>query len=163
VLEVALEERSALAFRVSATAHGPVGRARTLILVPAAPGSDTSLMRAVRAAGWGGEVITLLPPRAIYCGELVQGFTWFNAIEPHTIEPTSFEDSLWQLERFVLDLLEEQAQPDELVLIGVGEGAVLVRAATPYLHDRIAAAITVHGHPTFEQLRDHLTERLSTL
>ena len=162
--ELALEESSAIAFRVSAAVHhGAAGRERTLILLPAAPGPDASLMQAVRAAGWGGKVITLLPPRAIYYGDQVQAFTWFNAIDRHTIEPTSFEDSLWQLERFVLDMLQEGASPDELVLMGIGEGAALLTAATPYLHDRITAAIPIVGSPSFEELRDALTRELSNL
>jgi hypothetical protein len=136
------EEHSALAFRVSAAVASGVG---TLILLPSAPGSDEHLLRAIRDAGWQGKVITLLPPRAIYHGEQVQGFTWYHAVEQGAIEPTSFEDSLWHLERFVLDLLEEQATPDELMLIGVGEGACLVKAAIAYLHDRIAGAIVINA------------------
>jgi hypothetical protein len=136
-------QHSALAFRVSTAVEAAAAAKCTLILLPAAPGSDEHLLRAIRDAGWQGKIITLLPPRAIYCGEQVQGFTWFHAVERDAIEPTSFEDSLWHLERFVLDLLEEQATPEELMLMGVGEGASLVRAAVPYLRDRIAGAIVI--------------------
>jgi predicted esterase len=115
------------------------------MLLPSAPGSDERLLQAIRDAGCKGKVITLQPPRAIYHGEQVQGFTWFHALEPHLIEPTSFGDSLWHLERFVLDLLQDQATPNELILIGEGEGASLVMAAIPYLHDRIAGAIVIDG------------------
>lgn len=138
------EDHSALAFRVSAVGMPGIRPQRTLILLPAAPGSDERLLEAIRGARWHGKVITLLPPRAIYSGEQVQGFTWFHAVEAHAIEPTSFVDSLWHLERFVLDLLHEDAH-GKLVLIGAGEGASLVLAALPYLHDRIAGAIAVEG------------------
>lgn len=134
---------SALAFRIRAAGAPAAGKSHTLILLPAAPGCDEELLQAIRASGWQAKVITLLPPRAIYNGEQLCGFTWFYALAPTAIEPTSFEDSLWHLERFVLDLLQAGARPDELVLIGAGEGARLLEAAVPYLHDRIAAALTL--------------------
>jgi predicted esterase len=138
------EERSALAFRVSAAGMPGVRSQCTLILLPPAPGSDEQLLAAIRGARWQGKVITLLPPRAVYTGEQVQGFTWFHAVEAHDIEPTSFVDSLWHLERFVLDLLDA-TESQELVLVGAGEGASLVLAVLPYLHDRIAGAIAIGG------------------
>jgi predicted esterase len=144
---IADEEHSALAFRVSRASASTSVSPDTLILLPGAPGSDAPLLQAVRAAGWTGKVISLLPPRAIYCGEQVRGFTWFHVFAHDAIEPTSFHDSLWHLERFVLDLLEQGAAAEDLVLIGAEEGASLLLAALPYLYDRIAGAAVIGGHP----------------
>ncbi|MEP7245163.1 MAG: hypothetical protein ABI885_16005 [Gammaproteobacteria bacterium] len=141
-----LEDKSALAFRVSPALASASGDEPTLILVPAAPGSDEALLQTIREAGWGGETISLLPPRAIFFGIEHRGFCWFHMAEREAIEPTSFGDSLWQLERFVLDRLQEAPSTKALVLIGVDDGAALVQAAIPYLHDRIAAAIAINGY-----------------
>lgn len=150
-----LDEHSALSFRISRASAPLEDTGQTLVLLPAAPGSDEMPLRSIRAAGWHGKVITLLPPRVIYHCEQVKGFTWFNGIGPHSIELTSFGDSLWQLERFVLDLLQ-QDESGEIVLLGVGEGATLVLAALPYLHDRIGAAIAIDGYLPHSLMLPHV-------
>jgi len=141
-----LAARSALAFRRSAAEVPARAGEPTLILLPAAFESNETLSETVRAAGWRGDAITLLPPRVVYNAQEVRGFTWFHALERDEIEPATFGDSLWQLERFVLDLLEAQADPCKLVLVGMAEGATLVLAAIPYLYDRIAGVIAIDGY-----------------
>jgi predicted esterase len=137
--------RSALAFRVSPAISAATCGASVVVLLPPAPGSDEQLLQAVREAGWAGKVITLMPPRAVYHREEVRGFTWYHAIHRDAIEPSSFGDSLWHVERFVLDLLQQENAPEHVILIGAEEGACVALASVPYLHDRIAAVVAING------------------
>jgi pimeloyl-ACP methyl ester carboxylesterase len=94
-------------------------------------------------SGLRNSMYELLPPRVIYSGFEMVGARWFHQ-EGARIEPLSFGDALWHLERFVLERLTETPTAPA-ILVGNDEAGALCIAAAPYLAGRISAMVILDG------------------
>jgi hypothetical protein len=70
------------------------------------------------------------------------GYSWFRRDDAGRPEPASFGDSLAQLEKLALELVEAGRGP--LTLFGVGEGETLARELAALRPDLIAGG-WIHG------------------
>jgi len=71
------------------------------------------------------------------------GFSWFRRDDAGRVEPSSFGDSLWQVEQLVLELLERGDGP--LYLIGYRDGATLALGAALALPDLLDGVVAIDG------------------
>jgi predicted esterase len=109
-------------------------------------GRDASLDQLIPLAASLGPDLRIVAPeaaRGVYLGLELRGRTWFGIQEPGYPEPASFGDSLVQLERFVLDVLDRSAPP---ILLGYDLGAVLALAAVLAFPDRLSGVVAVCGY-----------------
>jgi pimeloyl-ACP methyl ester carboxylesterase len=137
-----LPEASLLACR--RTPAVGVAVAPTAFLLPGSFDECDALLDLTRAAGLRAPFIEVQPPRAIFTGERLRGSCWFHRIGA-VVEPHTFIDALWHLERLVLHHLESNSGETSPILVGSGEGAALCVSIAPYLAERIRAIILLDG------------------
>jgi predicted esterase len=133
--------RSMLVYReVEAAEH------RETATMIALHGRDSSLDQLIPLATSLRPDLRVVAPQAargVYLGLELRGRTWFGIQEPGYPEPASFGDSLVELERFVLDVLDRSAPP---VLLGYDLGAVLALAGALVFPDRLSGVVAVCGY-----------------
>lgn len=78
------------------------------------------------------------------------GRDWFVQDDHGAIEPLGFADSLHQVEQFVFDTLDDVraaggSQP-KLLLLGLGQGAVMALTISTYWPELFARVMSIEGH-----------------
>ncbi len=71
------------------------------------------------------------------------GYAWFRRDDAGRPEPSSFGDSLWQIEQLVLECEERRAEP--IGLLGFREGATLALGAALAFPQRLDFVVAIDG------------------
>lgn len=138
-------QRSALTYRVIESPD-PHARA-TIIALHDTEANGDEILPFLNAIGWSGRVMTVLPPRGVYVGRRLVGRSWFCTAPTGDPETSSFGESLWHLERFVLDHFHDSDEPaSRPLLLSYGQGAILAVVAISYLLDRVRGVIAINGY-----------------
>lgn len=72
------------------------------------------------------------------------GYHWYFGDEPWLPEPSTFGESLWSLEGFVLDV-RERRPGGKTIVVGAGQGAYLAVALAAVIPDWIDSVLAVDG------------------
>lgn len=80
-----------------------------------------------------------------------QRYSWFQALSLPAIEPIGFGDSLWQLEGFILDVVQGHLGSAGLTektvdIVGFGQGAVLGLALAAVWPELFGRVIAIEGY-----------------
>jgi predicted esterase len=99
-----------------------------------------------RAAAPHARIIGLQSYKGVYVGRHVVGYTWYVGPNDRP-SPVFFGDALSEIERFLWDELDRQAndQPERPFLLGVEQGAVMALGAALAVPDLISGVISVDG------------------
>jgi predicted esterase len=124
------------------------------------------LVHLVRSLGEDVELIIPNAPRfrVDFLDPPTMSRYWYTGESEGHPDLTTFGDGLFQVEQFVLDVVErQQEQPPALYLLGFDQGAVLALATTEIIPDYLTGVIAICGYlpelpgwePPIQEL-DHL-------
>ena len=110
-------------------------------------GHADDLIPLVRALGPGVEMWLPRAPRPAYFGRDTIAHYWYVGERNGIPDPPSFGDCLFQVEQFVLDVVERRSDlPRAPILMGVDQGAVLALAAAKVIPDRLGGLVALAGY-----------------
>lgn len=102
----------------------------------------------------GNEVCILAPegpqPVVPHLGTVTEGQLWFTTQGAGSPEPTLFGDSLYQVEQFLLDVVEEQNHWENadspIYLLGFDQGGVLALSLACIWPELLGGVIAIQGY-----------------
>jgi phospholipase/carboxylesterase len=137
--------RSQLVFTTVEAAEGPATQA--VIALHGYGGQMTDLIPLARSLGPGVEIWIPRAPRPAYFGRDTIAHYWYVGERNGTPDPPSFGDCLFQVEQFVLDVVERRPELGRgPILLGVDQGAVLALAAAKVIPERLGGIVALAGY-----------------
>jgi predicted esterase len=137
--------RSQLVFTTVEAAEKPAEQA--VVALHGYAGHAADLIPLVRSLGPGVEMWLPRAPRPAYFGRETIAHYWYVGERNQIPDPPSFGDCLFQVEQFVLDVVDHTSEIRRApILLGVGQGAVLALAAAKVLPDRLGAVVALEGY-----------------
>ncbi len=137
--------RSQLVFTTVEVAEGPANQ--VVIALHGYGGQMTDLVPLGRSLGPGVEMWIPRAPRPAYFGRQTIAHYWYVGERNGTPDPPSFGDCLFQVEQFVLDVVERSSELRRApILLGVDQGAVLALAAAKVIPDRLGGVVALAGY-----------------
>jgi phospholipase/carboxylesterase len=118
----------------------------TVILMHGHGGHHDDLVPLGRSLGADVGLVICEAPRATYFGRDTVAHYWYIGERCGRPDPPTFGDCLFQVEQFVLDVLERRDGGPLPYLLGFDQGAVLALAATKVIPDRLAGVMAVCGY-----------------
>jgi predicted esterase len=147
VMPMQPEHRSQLVFQTLAAPRPP--SRKTVILLEGAGEAADGLVDLARTLGEDIELIVPNAPRfrVSYVDPPTMTRYWYVGETDARPDPTTFGDCLYQVEQFVLDVLDREGDPVRPVyLLGFDQGAVLALAAAEVIPDRITGVMAICGY-----------------
>jgi predicted esterase len=137
--------RSQLAYRIAAPEQQP--ERATVIPLHRYNGSREDLIPLARSLGPRTRVVAPEALNGVFEGRRITGHMWYRIQEVGHPEPGSFGDSLWQLEQFIYDVVEElPGATMRPVLLGHDQGGVLALTLALVIPDYLAGVISIRGY-----------------
>lgn len=121
----------------------------TVITLEGAGRNGDELVELVRSLDRDIEVVAPNAPRTRvdYTPPPTLARYWYAGEAEGRPDPSTFGDCLYQIEQFVLDVLDRQRQPSRPpYLLGFDQGAVLALATTEVIPDHLAGVIAICGY-----------------
>jgi predicted esterase len=120
----------------------------TLIVLEGAGRQADDLVELARSLTQDSDVIVPNAPRfrVDFLEPPTMSRYWYAGESEGRPDPTTFGDCLFQVEQFVLDVLDGQRQPRPAFLLGLDQGAVLALAATEVIPDRLGGVLAICGY-----------------
>jgi predicted esterase len=137
--------RSQLVFTTVEAAEPP----STHVVIPlhGYAGRPSDLLQLAHALGPHAELRIPRAPRPAYFGRDTVAHYWYVGERDGTPDPPSFGDCLFQVEQFVLDVVESADKATGApVIIGVDQGAVLALATAKVIPDFLGGVVAVAGY-----------------
>lgn len=127
---------------------------KTALLLPDRGPWNEDYAEPLRAAGHEGRIVCVMPPRSRYHGPISIERLWFHRSVEGDAERSTLEDSLWHVERLILELRESAIpEPEDLVLYGIGEGAEMLRHLAIFVGDQVGGMFVREGDDRPDQFR----------
>jgi phospholipase/carboxylesterase len=137
--------RSQLVYRVVAPDQQP--EHATVIPLHGYNGSREDLIPLAHSLGPEVRIVAPEALNGVFRGRISTGHMWYRLEELGHLEPGSLGDSLWQLEQFIYDLLDDRpgrAWPP--FLLGYDQGAVMALTLSLVIPDYLAGVVAIRGY-----------------
>jgi predicted esterase len=137
--------RSQLVYQVVEPEQGP--EQRTVVTLHGYKGAGDDLVPLASSLGPGTRVLAVESLNCVFESRYVTGRFWYRILELGNPEPGSLGDSLWELEQFMYDLMDNMGagfRPP--YLLGYDQGAVMALFLSLIMPEYLAGVIAVRGY-----------------